>query len=391
MPPRRNSGATRFSSSWPSQPGAAIGAGCVTAKWPDRIFSRARARCANGRAMASIHAQVRALLDAIEEPALLVQDQRIAAANRSARELLGARIEGSDIRLAIRHPEALEHILGGIAGKISMVGLGGAERPWELAVRPLADGTQLVRLTDRSSARAAERMRVDFVANASHELRTPLATIIGYAETLSEAGEIDPATRTRFGTTIHAEARRMLRIVEDLMSLSRIEADRFVTPRDEVALDEVARIAAENGRLLAEARGCRTLVEVEPDLRPISGDFAQLLQLTDSLVANAIRYGCGPKDCEVTIRAGRERQGAFLAVRDTGEGIAPEHLPRLTERFYRIDAARSRDAGGTGLGLAIVKHIVERHRGSLEIKSTPGRGTEVMVRLSFADGPPSLS
>jgi len=341
--------------------------------------------------MAIINSQVRALLDAIEEPALLVDDQRIAAANRAARDLLGARIEGSDIRLAIRHPEALEHILAGKPGRIAMVGLGDADRPWELSITSLANDLQLVRLSDRSVARAAERMRVDFVANASHELRTPLATIIGYAETLSEADRIDPATRTRFGETIHAEARRMLRIVEDLMSLSRIEADRFVTPQDRVSLEEIARIAAENGRPLAEARGCRILVEAEPELSPIAGDFAQLLQLTDNLVANAIRYGCGPVDCVVTISATRDDGNALLTVRDTGEGIAPEHLPRLTERFYRIDAARSRDAGGTGLGLAIVKHIVERHRGLLEIKSMPGRGTEVIVRLAFAADPPPMS
>jgi two-component system phosphate regulon sensor histidine kinase PhoR len=341
--------------------------------------------------MAIFNNQMRALLDAIEEPALLVDDQRITAANPSARDLLGARIEGSDIRLAIRHPEALEYILAGRPGKIALVGLGGAERPWEMSISSLANGGQLVRMTDRSAARAAERMRVDFVANASHELRTPLATIIGYAETLSEADRIDPATRTRFGETIHAEARRMLRIVEDLMSLSRIEADRFVTPRDHVSLQEIARIAAENGRPLAETRGCRILVEAEPELPQIAGDFAQLLQLTDNLVANAVRYGCGPANCVVTIRATRDDGHALLTVSDTGDGIPPEHLPRLTERFYRIDAARSRDAGGTGLGLAIVKHIVERHRGSLEIKSAPGRGTEVIVRLAFAADQPALS
>ena len=341
--------------------------------------------------MASITFQTRALLEAIEEPALLVGDQRITAANRSAHELLGAGIEGSDIRLAIRHPDALEHILAGNPGKIAMVGLGGAERPWELSIRPLADGLQLLRLIDRSAARAAERMRVDFVANASHELRTPLATIIGYAETLSEPGEIDADTRTRFGSTIHTEARRMLRIVEDLMSLSRIEADRFVAPLDRVSLQEIARIAAENGRSLAEARGCRIMVEAEADLAPIAGDFGQLLQLTDNLVANAIRYGCGASACDVTILAQRDGDSASLTVRDTGEGIAPDHLPRLTERFYRIDAARSRDAGGTGLGLAIVKHIVERHRGVLEIKSTPGRGTDVIVMLAFASDPAPLS
>ena len=336
--------------------------------------------------MAASPSPVRALLEAIEEPALLVGNQRIVAANRAARNLLGERIEGSDIRLAIRHPEALEHILNGVPGKIAMVGLGGAERPWELSVRPLTDGTQLVRLTDRSAARAAERMRVDFVANASHELRTPLATIIGYAETLSEAGDIDPEMRTRFGTTIHTEARRMLRIVEDLMSLSRIEADRFVVPQEKVSLEEIVRIAAENGKGLAEARGCRIVVETDPGLPPVAGDFAQLLQLTDNLVANAIRYGCGSNPCDVTIIARRDGERALLTVRDTGEGIDPLLLPRLTERFYRVDAARSRDAGGTGLGLAIVKHIVERHRGALEINSAPGRGTEVIVRLAFARG-----
>jgi two-component system phosphate regulon sensor histidine kinase PhoR len=334
--------------------------------------------------MATFNSQVRALLDAIEEPALLVGDQRVTAANHSARDLLGARIEGSDIRLAIRHPEALEHILAARPGKVAMVGLGGAERPWELSITSLADGLQLVRLTDRSAARAAERMRVDFVANASHELRTPLATIIGYAETLSEPGDLEADTRTRFGSTIHTEARRMLRIVEDLMSLSRIEADRFVAPQDRVTLEEIARIAAENGRALAEARGCRIIVEAESGLPPVAGDFGQLLQLTDNLVANAIRYGCGANACDVTISARNDGGRASLTVRDTGEGIPPEHLPRLTERFYRIDAARSRDSGGTGLGLAIVKHIVERHRGSLEIRSTPGRGTEVIVRLAFA-------
>jgi two-component system phosphate regulon sensor histidine kinase PhoR len=341
--------------------------------------------------MAVLHNQVRALLDAIDEPALLVDGQRISAANGSARDLLGSRIEGSDIRLAIRHPEALEQILEGRSGKIAMVGLGGVERPWELSISALADGLQLIRLTDRSAARAAERMRVDFVANASHELRTPLATIVGYAETLGEAGEIDAATRARFGETIHTEARRMLRIVEDLMSLSRIEADRFVTPQDHVSLEEIVRIASENGRPLAEARGCRIEVELEQGLPAIIGDFSQLLQLADNLIANAIRYGCGAKDCVVTIRAARVGGEALFSVSDSGDGIAPEHIPRLTERFYRIDAARSRDAGGTGLGLAIVKHIVERHRGSLEIKSAPGQGTDVLVRLPSASHPPAMS
>ncbi len=333
--------------------------------------------------MATVPPQIRALLDGLDECALLVAGQRIQLANSAARALLGERIEGSDIRLAIRHPEALDHILAAKPGKIALVGLGGADRPWEVAIRPLDDGAILVRLTDRSAARAAERMRVDFVANASHELRTPLATIIGYAETLEEEGEIDKSIRAQFGATIHGEARRMLRIVEDLMSLSRIEADRFVVPEDPIALDEVVRIAAENARALAGSRGCRIETDIAPGLAPVPGDFAQLLQLVDNLVANAIRYGCGAKGCVVRICAGIEGGRALLSVRDTGDGIAADHLPRLTERFYRIDAARSRDSGGTGLGLAIVKHIVERHRGTLEIKSVPGQGTEVAVRLAF--------
>ena len=227
-------------------------------------------------------------------------------------------------------------------------------------------------------------MRVDFVANASHELRTPLATIAGYSETLAEDDDVDDETRRRFGDVILGEARRMLRIVEDLMSLSRIEADRFLHPRDAIDLGELARLAADNVTPLMERRGCVIDLEIEENLPPVAGDFAQLLQTADNLLSNAARYGCNRENSRVTIEARRDDGVALLAVRDQGEGIAPDHLPRLTERFYRVDAARSRDSGGTGLGLAIVKHIVERHRGKLDIQSIPGKGTVVEVRLPFA-------
>ena len=319
-----------------------------------------------------------ALLDAIEEPALVVERERVAAANAPARALLGERIVGRDIRFVLRHPEALEVILPGVGGEREISSLGGRDQPWTILVRPLPDGVQLVRLVDRSAAHSAERMRVDFVANASHELRTPLTTMIGYAETLAEEGPIEEGLRAHFGETIHGEARRMLRIVEDLMSLSRIEADRFVAPHERLALDELARIAAENSGLLARRTGCTIKLELAP-AGPIAGDFGQLLQLTDNLVGNALRYGCGGRNPLVTIRTSMDAGRAVLRVIDEGDGIPPDHLTRVTERFYRVDAARSRDSGGTGLGLSIVKHIAERHRAILEIRSVVGQGTEVVV------------
>lgn len=319
-----------------------------------------------------------ALLDAIEEPALVVEAEKVVAANNCALTLLGERIVGRDIRFVLRHPDALDIILPGRGGSGEIGALGGREQPWTIIVRPLPEGIQLVRLVDRSATLSAERMRTDFVANASHELRTPLTTMIGYAETLAEGGRIEEAIRVRFGATIHREARRMMRIVEDLMSLSRIEADRFIPPLDAVALDEIAGIAADNARPLARQRGCSMALSVEP-AGPIAGDFTQLLQLADNLVGNAIRYGSAAADATITIATLVEAGRAVLRVTDRGEGIAPEHLPRLTERFYRIDAARSRDSGGTGLGLSIVKHIAERHRASLDIRSNVGRGTEVSV------------
>ena len=325
----------------------------------------------------------RALIAALEEPALIVEGSRTVAANEPARELLGQQIEGADVRIAIRHPEALGTILSRNDGQLELVGIGGAERPWLLSVRQVRQGLRLVRLVDRSAGQAAERMRVDFVANASHELRTPLATIAGYAETLAEDG-VDEETRRRFGNTIHSEARRMLRIVEDLMSLSRIEAERFLAPRDTVDLYEVARLAVDNARPLIERQSCSVELQLEEGLQRVAGDHAQLLQTADNLLANAVRYGCSRKNSRIVVEVRSEGDRALFAVRDQGEGISPEHLPRLTERFYRVDAARSRDNGGTGLGLAIVKHIVERHRGTLAIRSTPGRGTAVEVRLPFA-------
>ena len=327
-----------------------------------------------------------AVLDALPQPVLLADHGRVVLANAAAVALLGRHVVGQDARLSIRHPDAAA-LLGGdgdvAAGSVMLGGLGSIDQLWELRAAPTALGLTLIHLADHTAERAADRMRTDFVANASHELRTPLASILGYVETLQgEAGEAAPL-RARFLGVVMDESRRMQRLVQDLMSLSRIEADRFRAPTVTVDL----RVLVEHA--VAEIVLAHPDVPVEltaaVDLPRIVGDPAQLAQLVHNLVGNARAYGTLGAPIGVTLTAadGEVR----LAVADRGEGIAAEHLPRLTERFYRVDAGRSRGAGGTGLGLAIVKHIVERHRGRLSITSTPGVGTTVAA--TFPPVPPT--
>lgn len=324
---------------------------------------------------------VLALLDALEEPALLVAGERTLAANAPACTLLGSQMIGQNVRFAIRQPQVLEAIVARRSGRLEVLGIGGVERSWDVALSRLDPDLLLIRLTDRSARRAAERAQVDFVANASHELRTPLAAVLGYSETLAEPGELDEAIRRRFGEQIHGQAKRMMRIIRDLMSLSRIEADRFLAPRERLALADIVRDVVEAAAPLAEDRRCHIDLHVAGSLGFIRGDSAQLRQIIENLLNNAIRYGCRGKGESIEVRLDRQGSWQRILVRDSGDGVAAEHLPRLTERFYRVDAARSRDGGGTGLVLAIVKQVVERHRGILEIRSEPGRGTEVEVRL----------
>ena len=336
-------------------------------------------------------APARAVIGALPEPVLLVRAGRVAAANPAARALLGDWVEGQDLRLALRHPAVVERLSrpaepGAAGEQIEVTGIGGTDRAWLLALHALPDGARLVRLTDRSEAQAAERMRVDFVANASHELRTPLATLLGFIETLQddEAAK-DKALRHRFLGIMHGEAKRMQQLIEDLMSLSRIEAERFSLPTAPIPLlPLIEEVRAGCGPLLAE-RGNTLVVENEAGEAIVPGDRGQLLQLLRNLIVNAVKYGRNGQD--VTVRIAPEGEMLRLSVTDQGEGIAPEHLPRLTERFYRVDPGRSRAEGGTGLGLAIVKHIVGRHRGRLDIRSRPGEGTQVHVLLPRAEEP----
>ncbi|HZU51487.1 MAG TPA: ATP-binding protein [Sphingomicrobium sp.] len=325
--------------------------------------------------------RLRALIEAIAEPCVIVEGTVVGLANAPARRMLG-RIEGRDIRLVIRHPQALELILAHRSGSIDVTGVVEPGQSWRLIMRSLWPDAVLLRMIDRSSSVSAEKMRVDFVANASHELRTPLSTVVGYAETLAEETDLPGELRSNFGRTILDEARRMLRIIEDLMSLSRIEADRFLVPNERVQMSEIVTSA-----VAAQARGklaCEIKVKVDGDLPAIRGDRAQLAQVLDNLISNALRYGCDSAGAPIEIMATKNDDWIIVSVADHGPGIPREHLPRVTERFYRVDAARSRESGGTGLGLAIVKHIIERHKGSLDIRSTVGVGTVVTVRLPIA-------
>jgi two-component system phosphate regulon sensor histidine kinase PhoR len=318
------------------------------------------------------------VLEAIVEPILIVTDGRVTQANAPARALLGGHIVGQNVRLAIRHPAAAERLVGplgpGKAEPIDLVGLGTLDQRWQMRVASGGAGQRIVHLIDQTGNYAAERMRVDFVANASHELRTPLASILGYIETLAdEAGE-DAGLRARFLKIMDDEARRMQRLVEDLISLSRIEAEKYRLPDRAVDLaDLIAEVRAE----IAKGEIVLDLGDAVP---AVAGDRVQLSQMLHNLVGNAIKYGRA--DTEVTVRLWTDTGNMVrLSVADRGDGIAAEHIPRLTERFYRVDPGRSRAGGGTGLGLAIVKHIVERHRGRLDISSVVGTGTTVSIVL----------
>jgi two-component system, OmpR family, phosphate regulon sensor histidine kinase PhoR len=233
-------------------------------------------------------------------------------------------------------------------------------------------------------------MRADFIANASHELRTPLTTLTGFIETLRGPAREDAEARERFLAIMQQQAARMTRLVEDLLALSRIELNEHLMPQGRVALGPLLRHLGDTLELRAGERGMRILLDVPPDLPEVLGDRDELAQLFQNLLDNAIKYGRAKS--EITVAATETRRAhdvgpspfIAIAVRDHGEGIAREHLPRLTERFYRIDTARSREMGGTGLGLAIVKHILNRHRGFLEIDSTLGTGSVFTVYLRSA-------
>ena len=322
------------------------------------------------------------LIDVLRDPILISVSGQIVAANPAARELLGQHIVGESIRTALRNPLAAEHLDGPMpADPIELGRLGGRDMLWEMNAGTMSDGRRLIHLVDRTQRSALERARTDFVANASHELRTPLTAILGFVETLlDDHTGGDRATRTRFLGVIQSEARRMQTLIADLMSLSRIEANKHHRPTAPVDLGALVRQAIDESRNADGQRRENISFAADTGTFEVLGDRAQLLQVVNNLLDNTHKYGRQDGKVVVTLSA-LDAKRVVLRVVDQGEGIAAEHLPRVTERFYRVDPGRSRGGGGTGLGLAIVKHIVERHRGRLEIASTVGVGTTVSVVL----------
>ena len=329
------------------------------------------------------------ILDALPDAGLVLDEEgRVALANGAARARFGDWIVGRSYVGALRAPAILSTVEDGYVrregGEATLTHVAdGVETRLLLTVRPimLSEGPMphlVLVFRDDSAASAREAIQSEFVANVSHELKTPLTSILGFIETLEGPARTDPKAAGRFLATMRAEAERMSRLVSDLLSLSRVEAQARRRPTDRV---DLSHVAGEVIATLAER------LDVAADLAPgawVAGDADQLAQVVTNLLENAARYGGGRAEVrvEAVARAAALRGPAWrLTVRDHGPGIAPEHLPRLTERFYRADAHRSRAAGGTGLGLAIVKHVVQRHRGRLRIESPAGEGTIVTVTL----------
>lgn len=321
---------------------------------------------------------MRDLVENSSTPLLVTEANKVVIANRAARQILGAHIEGQDTRVAFRQPEAVTMLSQNRDGSAIIRGLVRRRDIWRINRQEIGNDLAVIELINRTAETDISRAHTDFVANASHELRTPLAAIIGYVETLRECdASVDEQTQQRFLDTILREAKRLQDLVSDLMSLSKIEAEKHDQPADSINLSKLAEAAAR------DAAGSERIERLRLALTPaliVRGDQPQLEQLVRNLVDNALKYGYPDTPVSVQLDIAEGGQ-ARLEVSDQGEGIAADHLPHLTRRFYRTDPGRSRASGGTGLGLAIVKHIVERHRGRLDIASEPGKGTCVTVRI----------
>ena len=326
-------------------------------------------------------------VDQEKEPLIGTADNIVTIANDAAIRLLGRHIVGADMRTAIRHPAATDWLSrideNAAINTVDLVDFPRPGQRWTMRTAALSGSEYIIFLSDRSAIDAADRMRSDFVANASHELRTPLAAILGYVETLQEMnGETDAPTRDRFLSIIEREARRMQQLVIDLLSISRVEADRFRRPTTPVDLAAIVQTTIAQLRDSEQVRANDVVAQLGDGAQPMLGDEAQLGQLAHNIISNAMKYGHA--GTPVTVELVREGRRVRLSVSDQGDGIAPDHLPRLTERFYRVDEARSRSVGGTGLGLAIVKHISERHQGQLDIDSEVGKGTRISVTFPLS-------
>lgn len=344
------------------------------------------------------------VLDQLPDPLLLLDPNRkVVRGNLAARELLGPNIEGRDLAAVLRNPDVLAAADRVMAGRdeaaVEFALPVPIERNFLAGIIRLPDATAdgtiaILRLHDLTEIKRTEQMRADFVANVSHELKTPLTTLLGYIETLRGPARDDPEAGEKFLAIMAQQAARMNSLVEDLLSLSRIELREHKAPTDRVDLAQVLRSVADLFQVRAAGKEQTIELSLPPQPPPTLGDAVELSQVFENLIANAVRYGAPRSAIKVTLHtlpaSGNSGNGVSVgriavSVADEGQGIAREHVPRLTERFYRVDAARSRELGGTGLGLAIVKHIVNRHRGELKIESEIGKGSTFTVILPAAE------
>ena len=337
---------------------------------------------------------VASLIDAMPEPVLVVDaGVRLVAANGPARAMFPhIRLKAplaSTLRAVDLHDAIARVLESGQAEDVSWLDRVPVERLFQVHVAGFQSATArfvALHLHDATESRRLEKARVDFVANASHELRTPLASLLGFIETLQGPARGDAQARDRFLAIMLEQARRMARLVDDLLSLSRIEQNLHVQPKAAVDLAPLAQHVCD--ALAPLAMESRVRIEIEAPTTIVRGEREELLRVAENLIENAIKYSAPDLDQperKVLVQVGTREGMGFLSVRDEGPGIAPENIPRLTERFYRVDVGQSRAKGGTGLGLALAKHILARHRGRLGIQSALGRGSAFTAFIPLID------
>jgi phosphate transport system permease protein len=368
------------------------------------VFAGALLASRTAPAESAGRSQLQAVIDALPDPVVALDSAGLViAANEQTRRIAPALRTQQPVTLALGTPTLIEAVQRAIAnGTAQRAEFSDPTRteywyevhviPVSLAVAP-PDASDLLLLTfhDLSAHRRIEQMRADFVANASHELRTPLAALSGFIDTLQGPARDDPAARERFLGIMQAQARRMARLIDDLLSLSRIELMEHVNPDTRAELGPIIRQVIDMLQTVARERGVEISVAAPAEQIFVRGDRDELIRVFENLVENALKYGASGKRVDIWLQTvPRQDAGideAQISVRDYGPGIAPEHLPRLTERFYRVDVGQSRAEGGTGLGLALVKHILNRHRGRLTIESVLGEGSTFTVNLPVASNP----
>src|SRR5499426_531569 len=341
---------------------------------------------------------IEAVLTGLPDPVVALDHRSdVVALNAQASAVAPALRRGEPVSLGLRVPEVLDAIrrarTSGTAQRVEFFQRVPLDRWFEAIVTPILStgpkpGLLLLAFHDLTPLRRVEEMRADFVANASHELRTPLASLSGFIDTLRGPAREDAAARERFLGIMQVQADRMARLIDDLLSLSRIELNAHLRPDKQVDLGAIVRQVADSLQTLARDRDVevKTVGTSGPLLVP--GDRDELVRVFENLVENALKYAASGKRVDIVLSRGEGPDGkpeARVAVRDRGPGIAPEHLPRLTERFYRVDVSESRAQGGTGLGLALVKHILNRHGGRLTIESVLGQGATFTAHLPTAE------